>query len=200
MQDQINGQREQTLLRDARHDSGAFQELYAHYFPKVYAYIGWRIGRVEDIEDIVADTFLSAVEDLNNFEWRGNGSFGAWLFRIARNKVSSFYRKEKREPPEILLEELPEIPSGSLLPPDSALQKEQFAQLRRLIATLSPRWQEVITLKFFAGLRNNQIAQMLGVGERTVAAYLSRGLAELHQKYLEETHYGKEQVLHEEKD
>ncbi|HET7078316.1 MAG TPA: sigma-70 region 4 domain-containing protein, partial [Chloroflexia bacterium] len=58
-----------------------------------------------------------------------------------------------------------------------------FADLHRLIATLSPRRREVITLKFFGGLQNREIAAVLGLDERTVASHLCRALEDLYARY-----------------
>ncbi|MDH5605917.1 MAG: RNA polymerase sigma factor [Anaerolineae bacterium] len=200
MQNHLNGQQEHKLLEAVKDDPTAFQALYRHYFPRVYAYVAYRVSRVEDIEDIVADTFLKAVEGLNDFEWRGSGSFAAWLFRIARNLVTSFYRKNNKANSDISLEALPELRTGGPSLDDRAAQKDLYLHLRQLIAELPPRQQEVITLKFFGGLRNREIAQALGIRQRTAAAYLSRGLAELYQKTLSQTKQQDYEDSYEKKD
>lgn len=186
MQSRLNPEQERELVKKARQDSMAFRELYSHYFSRIYAYVSYRIGRVQDAEDLVADTFLRVVERLEEFQWRGEGSFAAWLFRIAHNRVSDFYRRGCRVKGSVPLEELPELEASTLLPADIVLQKEKFAHLRRLIGALSPRRQEIITLKFFGGLRNKEIAVLLGLDERTVASHLCRGLEDLHYQYVNE--------------
>ncbi len=179
-----NHESEKELLENARHDLSAFKELYAFYFPRIYAYINYRVGRVQDVEDLVASTFLKATERLGQFEWRGDGSFAAWLFRIAHDLVVDSYRRDGKVPESVSIDELPDIRSDSVLPDDAALRKEEFEYLRQLIGTLSPRRQEIITLRFFGGLRNKEIAGILGLDERTVASHLCRGLEDLHRKYL----------------
>jgi RNA polymerase sigma-70 factor (ECF subfamily) len=193
---QLHPEQERELLNQARSDPAAFRELYNHYFPRVYAYVSYRVGRARDSEDIVADTFLAALDNLNAFEWRGEGSFAAWLFRIARNRVSDFYRRGRGSEETIPLDDLPDLASSALLPADAVARKEKFAYLRRLIGTLSPRRQEVITLRFFGGLRNKQIAALLELDERTVASHLCRGLRDLHRKYVDE--FGPKKEIHDE--
>ncbi len=55
-----------------------------------------------------------------------------------------------------------------------------------MIETLSPRRQEVITLRFFGELRNQEIAEILSLDERTVASHLCRAIEDLQNKYQQE--------------
>ncbi len=197
MQTRIDGKREEALIESAQHDLAAFEELYGHYFPKVYAYVNYRITPVQEAEDLVASTFLKATERLGRFQWRGDGSFAAWLFRIAHDLIVDFYRRNHKGTSPTSLADLPELKSNSLLPDDSTMQKERFAHLRHLIGTLSPRRQEIITLKFFGGLRNREIAQMLALDERTVASHLCRGLEDLHRKLASEVVQPSKESVHE---
>jgi RNA polymerase sigma-70 factor, ECF subfamily len=186
MQSRLDPERERVLTEEARRDPEALRELYDYYFPKVYAYIGYRVGRVQDIEDLTSETFLKAIEKLDGFVWQGEGSFPAWLFRIAHNLASDFYRRGQVAEESVPLEELPELEDNTLSPAEAFLRKERLALFRRLIGTLSRRRQEVITLKFFGGLHNKETAEVLGLDERTVASHLCRGLGDLHRRYVHE--------------
>lgn len=150
----------------------------------MYAYVAYRVGSVQEAEDITSDVFLKVIEKLGEFKWRGEGSFAAWVFRVAHDRVADFHRQDHRIGANLSLEELPDLRANELLPPEIILQKEKFAYLQRLIATLSHRRQEIIILKFFGGLRNNEIAEILRLDERTIAAHLCRGLEDLHRRYL----------------
>ncbi|MDQ6695144.1 MAG: sigma-70 family RNA polymerase sigma factor [Chloroflexota bacterium] len=174
---------EQQVVEQARHDHQAFRQLYRLYFPRVYAYVNYRVGNAQDVEDLVAETFLSVVRTLDSFEWRHDNSFAAWLFRIAHNLISNFYRAGDRAAQPLALDALPEIKDHALLPEDAVLRNEIFSHLQGLVHTLSARRCEVITLKYYAGLQNREIAEVLGLDERTVASHLSRALTDLLEMY-----------------
>ncbi len=183
----MDAEHERRLIEQAQlgTDPAAIQALYRQYFPRVFAYVAYRVGRETDAEDIVSEIFLRAIEHLDTFEYRGEGSLAAWLFKIAYTQVANFHRTHEPQLP-VSLEDLPEIQSNTLAPDSALIQKELFARLHHLITTLAPRRQEVITLKFFGGLRNQEIAELLGLDERTIASHLSRGLEDLQRKFEEE--------------
>jgi RNA polymerase sigma-70 factor (ECF subfamily) len=180
----MTADQESEYVRQARTDPRAFAPLYDHYFPRVHAYVCYRVYDPQDAEDIIADVFLKAIRHLRRFKSRNQHSFAAWLFRIAHNQVVDYARQRKRA--GLVLESgesLVGLADQGPLPEDALAQQEAFEQMRALIATLSPRRQEVITLRFYGGLRNIEIARVLGLDERTVAAHLSRALQDLERSY-----------------
>lgn len=181
----VDDDHERMLIEQAAADPAALERLYSSYFPRVYAYVAYRVGQVADSEDLVSEVFLRAVAALHagSFRWRQEGSFAAWLFRIARNVVTDYHRSNlKRDNGAVALEDVLEFVAGPSLPEEAFIRGEEYAHLRRLVSTLAPRRQEVITLKFFGGLRNSEIAAVLGLDERTVASHLCRGLDDLQQR------------------
>lgn len=177
---------EQSLIEKVQqhHDPMAFRELYRHYFPRIYGYVAYRVGHTLDREDVVSEVFLKALEKLDRFTYRGEGSFAAWLFRIAHNTVSSFYRSHvpiQVEMEEVMLDQL--LIDDTPAPDSAVLKQEIFARLHDYLRSLPPQRQKVISLRFFGGLRNQEIAEILGLDARTVASHLTRGLADLHQLF-----------------
>lgn len=155
-----------------------FAELYHQYFPKVFAYV---YGRVQDKEvslDIVSDVFEKAF--IKKKSLRSPDSFGSWLFTIARNEVSSHWRKEKpaaRAAQEAAWErELHYQPRG---PEESILYKERLDSLSVLVRQLPRREQEIIALKFDAELTNREIANVLNTSEVNVRVTVFRALRKL---------------------
>jgi RNA polymerase sigma-70 factor (ECF subfamily) len=131
---------------------------------------------------------MKAVRQIKSgaFVWQCEDSFAAWLFHIAHTSLSDYFRGRHGQEDDVPLDDLPDLVDDKMLPEDALLRKEQLAHMRYLIATLSPRRQEVLTLRFFGELQNREIAKVLGLDERTVASHLCRGLEDLHRKYSEE--------------
>lgn len=158
-----------------------FSELYNDYFPKVFAYV---YGRVQDKEtslDIVSDVFEKAYMKMKSL--RSPESFGSWLFTIARNEVSSHWRKEKpavKAAQEAAIEA--EIHGHERGPEESLLHKERLASLSALVRQLPRREQEIIALKFDAELTNREIANILSTSEVNVRVTIFRALRKLRER------------------
>ena len=173
-------------------------ELYEEFFPKVFSYVSYRVGSVHQTEEIVSIVFLRAAESYPRFRWQHDQSFSAWVFRITQNAISDFHRKGQAQRTSLSLDDLPEIASDETPIEQKLFMKERFKLLREVISSLAPRAQEVITLRFFGELSNQEIAEVLGVEQRTVSGYLTRGLRDLEARYLlrivdqtrEESHHG----------
>ncbi len=158
-----------------------FAQLYHEYFPKVFAYVYGRVQHREVALDIVSDVFEKAF--LKKRSLRSPESFGSWLFTIARNEVSSHWRKEKpatRAAQEAAWEnELHHQPRG---PEETLLHKERLDALSVLVQQLPRREQEIIALKFDAELTNREIANVLGTSEVNVRVTIFRALRKLRER------------------
>jgi RNA polymerase sigma-70 factor (ECF subfamily) len=183
MLDDFDPQQEHLLVRRAVHDPTAFQSLYELYFKRVYSYVAAKVSNHLDAEDLVSDTFLQVVKGLPQFKSHHNSSFGAWIFTIARNLVTDFYRRQGRAVDTHQLDALKNDVADPIEVDGHLLEQERAAGLHTMLKKLPERRREVMMLKYFSGLRNQQIAQVLDLDERTVASHLSRGLKDLNEFY-----------------
>ena len=153
----------------------SFEVLYQRYYPRVLAFLRFRMGAADIAEDLTSLVFERALQhlgDLHSLELAG-----AWLFRVARNCATDHYRRRQAELSLDLLAEREHPWSGS--PEEVALTQEEHAVLLKHLARLSEREREVIGLKFVARLRNREIARIFHVPEGTISSILYRALARL---------------------
>lgn len=177
---------EKDLVRRASHDPKAFRTLYELYFNRVYSYVATRVDHHQDAEDLVSDIFVQIIEGLDRFNNRYEFSFAAWVFTIARNTVIDFYRKRSRTVQEMALTTVNDLPTFKFDPAAVLIERENHSELRTLLQYLPGRRREVVMLRYFGGLRNQEIAAIMGIDERTVASHLSRGLKDLYKAYVKE--------------
>lgn len=185
MTQSLSPDEEQFYLKQVKQKPEAIRPLYRHYFPRIFAYVMVRVGSRQDTEDLTSEVFMKVVEAIDQFEYRGEGSFAGWVFQIAHNTVRQFYRVDERWK-TMLIDALPELHSTDPLPDEVFFRKERLKWLQNALETLTPRRREIILLRFASGLRNREIARVLNLDERTIASHLSRALEDLQQQYQQE--------------
>jgi len=168
------GDDDRALVARARHDPDAFATLYRRHVERIHAFAWRRSGSRELAEDVTAATFERAWERLDTFEWRGGG-FTPWLYRIAANELAGHYRKRATSDRAHRNLFLVEPPAG-----DHPLDDE-WPAVRLALDGLLPRYQEVITLRYLAGLSADEAADALGTSKAVVAVTLHRALRALRR-------------------
>ncbi len=159
-------------------DSSAFGPLYDHYQPMIYRFVFVKVGRREDAEDITHQVFLSAWQNIRNYEHRGH-PFSSWLYRIARNLVVDHYRAKR---PEASLEKID--PDAFAIPADapSALAAKMEAEkAMKAVARLKPDYREVIMLRFVEELPLKEVAAALEKTEGAIKLMQHRAIKELQR-------------------
>lgn len=160
---------EAALVEAARHDPQAFAALYRRYLTPVYRYLLRRLNDVHEAEDLTAQVFVEALEGLAAYRYREGGCFAAWLFTIAHRRLVDFYRRRPVAP----LDDPPSPEPGLL----AAVEKgEDLQRLARLLARLDEGRQELLRLRFSAGLSFAQIGLLEGRSEAAVKMAVYRAL------------------------
>ena len=87
--------------RDAREDDRRILEASARYRDRLANFIRRRVPDRGEAEDILQEVFYELVAAYRLFEPVEEA--GAWLFRVARNRITDFFRKKKPEPlPDVM--------------------------------------------------------------------------------------------------
>ena len=171
---------ESALVARAKAEPCAFADLYDHYFPRVYNYVRYRVRYAEPADDVTAQIFERALINIRKYS-PDRGAFADWLFAIARNCVRDHIRGEKRAR-WVSLESLCEQPGDDPAPEEVVVRNETHERLRTAVAGLSNREQEIVSLKFAAGLTNRSIAGLCGLKEGHVAVILYRAVRRLRRR------------------
>jgi RNA polymerase sigma-70 factor, ECF subfamily len=175
---EADGEDDRSLAeRASRGEIDAFGALYRRYVDRIYGFIYRRSGSADVAEEITASTFERALRGMPAFRWQGGG-FGSWLFRIAANELTTLYRTQQRSTARLaLLKAMPTTPAPAA---DTALlEADQVAELLDALATLPERYQEVISLRYLAGLSHTEAAETMGLSKPALATLLYRAIGSL---------------------
>lgn len=136
-------------------------------------------GDKERARDVVQETF---VKFQRNGAASHEGEPATWLFTVCRNGALNVCRKEKRM--MYLDEKLIESREDEQpMPFEQLEQKEAAGFLLQIVATLPPRQQEVIQLKFQNDLSYQQIAEITKTTANNVGVLIHTALKTLRQRY-----------------
>jgi RNA polymerase sigma-70 factor (ECF subfamily) len=174
---------DEALIAAARVQPEAFGQLYQRHVTSVYRYVRTRTASDEEAADVTQSVFIKAMASLDRF--RPGSPFAAWLFRIARNASTDAYRRRRKT---VGLDALPESVLESLAdsPEDVVLKQERLRRLRGLVARLDADKQELLALRFGAGLTLREIAGVVGKREGAIKKQMSRVMAALKEQYFEQ--------------
>ena len=161
------------LVLRARADPDAFAQLYRRHHPAIARYVRRRVGEGEVARDLVAETFLAALESLHRYRDRGL-PFRAWLYRLATSRVNRWARRKGR----LVWRELEREPHARD-PEEGSGESAELA--RAALLALPPRYQTVLALHHLEGLSVEEVAAALGCRPGTVKARLSRGRERLRR-------------------
>lgn len=171
---------EAALVERAKDDPAAFGLLYQRYVKKIYNYVYYRTGNHHDAEDLTARTFYHALSNLGRYQNRGV-PFSAWLYRIAHNQVANWHRDRSRRK-VIALDELV-VASQRKVAPESVIESEEERNaLLKAIRQLPSDRQQLLILKFTAGLSNVEIGRVMGRSEGAIKSLYHRTLLALREK------------------
>ena len=170
----------QSELQQAGSDPNAFTELYQTYFRRVYQYMRYRCDSDASAEDLTALVFERILRNLQRYQ-QGEAPIDAWIFTIAANCFTDWYRRQKRISwlPWDLLQQRA---GGHAAPEDELLQHEEQRELQSALAELTERERNLIAWRFGARLNNRQIAAIAHLSEQNVAVIIFRALRKLKEK------------------
>jgi len=170
------------VLRARNGNREARDELFRRHLP---AFRRWAHGRLPfyardlyETGDLVQETLMKALSNIETFEPRRPGAFLAYLRQILMNKLRDEIRRVKRRPDKLELPEDLREPSSS--PLEEAIDEETFERYERALATLPEVTREAIILRIDLGLTYQEIADAIGAPSANAARMrISRGLVEV---------------------
>jgi RNA polymerase sigma-70 factor (ECF subfamily) len=168
-----------------------FAELHRVFRPKILRYLGGLVGEAE-AEDLAQEVFFKVSRGLQMF--RGQSRVSTWIYRIATNAAIDRLRKPSVKPrslggaaaglsagrTDIKAEDSRAYADEkSPAAETSVLEDEMLHCLLSFINKLPTGQRAVVTLSFFEGLKNAEIAKILGINVQTVKMRLQRARSSL---------------------
>ncbi|CCQ94398.1 RNA polymerase sigma factor sigW [[Clostridium] ultunense Esp] len=178
------------IVRSQTGDRNAFGELVALYKDRIFSLAFRMLGDREEAEDVAQETFIRLFTHLHRYD--ETYRLSTWLFRIANNLSIDRLRRSKRNLKGLSLDAELQGTEGLALydavrddsptPEQSLLQNEVEEQIKEAIRSLSPKYRNIMILKYMEDLSIQEISEIVNLPEATVKTRLHRGREALRKK------------------
>jgi len=177
-------------------NSTAFGNLFGRHLPALQAFVRVKAGpgvlRKETPDDLVQSVCREVIEDLDQFEYRGEDAFRAWLFLKASRKIVDRHRFHNREKRSVKREQ--SLASGDddaqmeglltcyatfCTPSRVVSARQEVARIESVLEKLPDEQREAVSLSRMMGLPYPEIATVMERSEASVRGLVARGLARL---------------------
>ena len=177
---------EQLLIKRIKDgDLAAYDVIVSRYWDRTYAQVVHLLNNRQDAEEVTQDAFIRAQRGLDSF--RGEASFGTWLYQIAtnlaRNRYWYWFRRKRdqsfsidqplSDDSDMTLEDF--MPSEQESPFQSAITQEFVDRVAICMDELSEQHREVLVLRNIENMSYDAIADRLGLSVGTVKSRIARG-------------------------
>ena len=165
-------------------ETKAGDELMLRYADQLTAYLCSILNNPQDAEDLMLESFSVILVDKPGIR---EGCFKAWLFKTARNKAISLWRRILQRNEFSLSEELADTLNGltgltavkEIRPEEKVLEGERNTGLHNAMSRIAPQYREALWLVYAMEMSCANAASVLGCGVKRVENLLYNGKARL---------------------
>ena len=182
-------------------DQQALAELYSQHRPRLWRMIHFRLdprlrGRV-DADDILQEGYLAAVERVQHFQDDSSTSFFVWLRLVLGQTLIDVHRRHlgtqmrdagreisihgHRSPQATSMSLAAQLLGDFTSPSGAAARDEVSRKLEQAIDAMNPIDREVLVLRHFEELTNNEVAQELDIKPKAASIRYVRAIGRLKE-------------------
>jgi len=164
---------EELIRRLKKNDKSALDEIFNHYYPRLYNF-SKRILKIEDdIDDVLQDVFLKIW--LNRGRINNHETFNSFIFTITRNALLNLLRSKLKD--RTFREEFSKKVIATEYLTEQPFDYEEIkTAIDKIIVRLPEKRQKVFILSRSEGLSNKEIAQRLDISEKTVEDHITHSV------------------------
>ena len=157
---------------------GPFEQIYEANVVPIYRFIYARVGNRPDAEDLTAQVFMRAVEQLDTE--RDMPQIVSWLYRVSQNAIADYWRAFYRLPlvgtEQVAPGWEPTAVDASAAPPSEADADASSARVQGLLHRLPTHYARVLELRFLQRLSVAETAETMGISRGNAKVLQYRAL------------------------
>lgn len=170
------------LVKEAKKGSkSAFEQLIIYYKNDLYNIARTRLMQIDDIEDAVQETIISAYQSIHKL--RNVSKFKSWLITILINKCNYIYKQKN----------ITQVSFEAINGENYLLQESKYdsnIEFDNLLNILDRDEKTVILLYYSEGYNSKEISKMLNINDSTIRNIISRAKNKIKNQLKEVKNYG----------
>lgn len=180
LEDYIVASDQQLIERVLNGDASAFEHLFNRYRDSIHQlYLQKTGGNLDDSNDLLQETFVKVYLNLQRYS--NQYTFGQWVYTIARNTFIDYIRRKRDD--TVSIDSLRETSGISTWnepnPEERMITHQNRARIEAFLDHMSPRYKELIELRFFKEYSYEEIASHLNLPMGTVKTQIHRAREQL---------------------
>lgn len=159
-----------------------FSQIYDQYIEKIYRFVYLKVNSQQIAEDITSGVFLSGwqsyknqISNIKNQKVKVIENPGAYLYQIARNMVTDYYRNKGRTK-VVSIDYTPQIVDNKIHLHEKAIIDSDIEIVKSALQNLKKDYQDVIIWHYLEDMSIAEISEILGKPTGTVRVMIHRGL------------------------
>jgi RNA polymerase sigma-70 factor (ECF subfamily) len=164
-------------------DMQAFTRLYETHRKALFRFVHNGCGNQAIAAELYQDIWMRVVK--HRASYTADAPFSAWLYRIARNRLTDHYRANATVPDQVPLNDDAQtsvtVINAPLQPDEIANLMERGESLSSAMQQLPIEQREAILLRHIAGMSVAEVADVVGENRETVKSRLRYATTKLRQ-------------------
>jgi RNA polymerase sigma-70 factor, ECF subfamily len=166
-------------INASKSDPQCFEPLYTHYYKYILNFVYKRVENLDDCREITSIVFVKALSAIKNYQHKGF-PFSSWLFRIALNEITQFYRDSKKA----RIISIDEKGMKNIVEEKGNVEPDLLASLKKALMYLEEDELELIQLRFFEERPFAEVGEIIGITEINAKIRTYRVIDKLRAHFL----------------
>ncbi|NNE28639.1 MAG: sigma-70 family RNA polymerase sigma factor [Saprospiraceae bacterium] len=171
--------KEWEIVQAAQRDAAEFRPLYERYYVPIFRLVLRRTENEEIASELCSLVFFKALEKIGRYTYKGV-PFSAWLYRIASNEVTQFFREKKRG--RVISLDVLQLKDIAEEVEETFDEDKQKIMLEAL-QDLREKDLQMVELRFFEQRSFKEIAQIMEITENNAKVRTYRILEKIRKKF-----------------
>lgn len=163
------------ILQMSQGDQKAFGAVFRRFYPKVHRFVSMLLKNMDDADDVCQMIFVKVWTKREKFA--DIKDFDSYLFILAKYTVINYISAKKVIPIDI--DQIPDPYAQGSSPHEDVVAKDTQLLIDMVVDNMPPQRQNIYRMSREQHLKNEEIAQRLGLQKKTVENHLNLALKEI---------------------